>query len=106
MGKSVRYINKVKWKLKHNVGQLNIYVISLAYGNDLFSIHHCAYLKQKIYHKHPLFVIGIANGYDEAIKLVQKIVEDIYEKTGEYKIKDYLKHQAGYSYKEDIYHLL
>jgi len=68
------------WKLKHNSGQLDIYVISLACGNDLFDIFHCANLKQKSFPRENLYVVGIAKGYDNAVLLAKDMVMDLYQK--------------------------
>lgn len=89
IGDSVKNIRKVKWKLRHNAGQIKVYVITLAKGNDLLEIYHCAFLQQAYYKKYPPFIVGVASGYDEAVLLTQKIIMDVSEKIGNYKIKDY-----------------
>ena len=40
--------------------------------------------------KEDLFVVGIASGYDEALKLVKQITEEVYEETGRTDIRNYL----------------
>lgn len=87
-------ISKIKWKLKHNAGQLDIYVIMLATGNDLLEIMHCAYLQQTYYKKTPPFIVGVAKGYNGALELVEEIVQDTYEQTGDYKVKDFIKSKS------------
>lgn len=73
---------KVCWNLKHNRGQLDIYVIALSMGNDLFDIFHCANMKQKNFNRNDLHIIGIAKGYDEAVELTSRIVSDYHHKYG------------------------
>lgn len=89
VGDKITDDRKVRWKLKHRAGQLDIYVIALCNGSDQLEIYHCAFLQQRYYRKHPPFIVGIAKGYDEAVGLVQKMVEDIFAKTGHYDLKEY-----------------
>ncbi|MEG1847499.1 MAG: hypothetical protein RRX92_03275 [Lachnospiraceae bacterium] len=81
--------NKICWKLKHHAGQLNIFVITLAPGNDLLEIYHCAYLQQRYYKRTEQFIIGIAGGYEEAIALSTKIIDEVYQNTGTTDVKRY-----------------
>lgn len=90
IGKTIKKPALVKWKLAHGAGQLKIYVITLAAGNDLLEIYHCAFLQQKFYKKYPPFIVGIAGSYDEAVSLVTEIVEEVYANTGGYAVKDYI----------------
>ena len=87
--------NKVVRKLSRNIGQLSIYVITLAEGKDLLEIYHCGILKQKYLKKVSPFIVGIAKGYDEAIELMQVIVNDTFDATGNYQVKDYIMKQQN-----------
>ena len=89
VGASIRNVRKVKWKLKHHAGQLRVFVITLSGGRDELEIYHCAFLQQRYYKKYPPYIVGIAGGYDEAVELLQQMVSDIYEKTGNYQLKEY-----------------
>lgn len=89
IGESIENVTHVKWKLKHNAGQLGIFVIVLAQGDDQLEIFHCAFLQQRYYKEHPPYIVGIAKGYDEALSLLQKMVADSYQKMGHYKLKEY-----------------
>ena len=77
----------IQRKLRMNIGQVSVYTISLAYGNDLFDIMHCANFKQKWYDKKNLYIIGIASSYDSALKLVQDMVQNFCEMYGTYDFK-------------------
>lgn len=90
IGETIKNPNKVKRKLRRNAGQLNIYVITLARGRDQLEIYHCGYLQQKYYRKYPPYIVGIGNGYDEAVDIVVKIAEEAIEKIGTPNIKKYL----------------
>ena len=47
-------------------------------------------LLQKIIPKDDLFVVGIAEGYEGALEMVQTITEEVYEKTQGVDIRGYL----------------
>ncbi len=79
----------MKWKLRHSAGQLRVFVIALSRGRDQMEIYHCAFLQQKYYKKHPPYVVGIAGGYEEALELLQQMVADVYNKTGNCRLKEY-----------------
>ena len=38
-------------------------------------------------------VVGLANGRDGAIRMVQEIVEEVYRETGDLKIREYLENR-------------
>ena len=78
---------RIQRRLRMNMGQLSVYTISLAYGNDLFDIMHCANFKQKGYDKKNLYIIGVASSYDAALRLVQDMVQNFYELYGTYDFK-------------------
>ena len=89
---------KIKWKICHNAGQLNIYVITLA-SNDrnLLDIIPAQELLQKAYPKKGLFVVGLAKGYDEAVEVAASIVDEVYHHTGAFAVRSYLagKSESG-----------
>lgn len=90
VGEGIKRPNKVKWKLRHNAGQFQIYVIALASGRDQLEIYHCAFLQQKYYKKHPPYIIGIAKKYEEALDIVVEITEAALAKHGYPDLKKYL----------------
>lgn len=84
---------KIKWKIHHNVGQINIYVITLASGpHNLLEIISASVLMQRAYPKQDLFIVGLAKYEDEARDLAARIIMDVYEKTGNFDVRDYLLH--------------
>jgi len=93
VGDSIKKPEKIIKKLKKNAGQLNIYIITPAKGNDLLEIIHAGFLKQIYYKENPPYIIGIANGYDEALALVEKIVMEYYNKTGTFNFKESLNYE-------------
>lgn len=83
--------SKVKWKICHNAGQLNIYVISLASNEqNLLDIISAKELLQKGYPKNHMYVVGLAKGYDEALEVAASIVDEVYRNTGTFAVRHYL----------------
>ncbi len=90
-GESIeRKKERVKWKILHHAGQLDIYVIALSSNPaNLLDIIPAWELMQKHYSKHNMMVIGIDKGYDNAIELAGEIVKEVYQKTGNLAVRDY-----------------
>ncbi len=81
---------KVKWKILHNAGQLDIYVIALSSSPaSLLDIISAKELMQKSYPKQNMLIIGVDKGYDNAVELAAKIIMDVFQKTGNLKVRDY-----------------
>jgi hypothetical protein len=90
IGESIKKPRRVIWKLRTHAGQLNIYVITAAEGSDQLEFYHSAFLKQKYYRKHPPYIIGIAGGREEALKIVEQITVECYERMQTANLKEYL----------------
>ena len=92
VGSSIAHkTEKIKWKIRHNAGQIDIYVITLASNpQNLLDVIRAQELMQKAYPKKELFIIGLARGYDEALELVKQIVDEVYQRTGGFDVSSYL----------------
>lgn len=79
-------------KLENGKFQLGKYIIVLAEnkGNQL-EIIDAMYLMQRYYQKRELFVVGVADGFEEALNLVEKITREVYDATGGADIQAYIK---------------
>lgn len=87
----VHKTNKIKWKICHNAGQPNIYIITLSSNeSNLLDIIPARELLQKGYPKQNLYVVGLAKGYDEAVEVAASIVDIVYHDTGGFAIRSYL----------------
>ena len=85
---------RIKWKINHNAGTVTVYVIAFASNPDnLLDIIPAWQLMQKGYPKKDLKIICLAKGYDDAIALVQQIVEETYANTGDVDVWSYLKEE-------------
>lgn len=92
----VHKTSKIKWKIRHNAGQIDIYVITLASNPaNLLDIIPAQELLQKAYPKKDLFVIGLAKGYAEAVDITVSIIDEVYRQTGAFAVKDYLLQKGG-----------
>ena len=40
-----------------------------------------------------IFVVGLASGYEDAVYLVEEIIREVYEKTGDVDIRSYIRDQ-------------
>ena len=77
-------------KANRGIGMFRIYFVTLASNEEnLFDIFHAAHLKQPAFYQQNPFVVGIASGYEEAVELVEKMVEDIYRETGAFQVREY-----------------
>ncbi|MCR5654903.1 MAG: hypothetical protein K6G07_04620 [Lachnospiraceae bacterium] len=57
----------------------SVYLITLAGSDDYFDILPGYVLKQKQYPIDDLYVMGMADGYDSAVELVQEMIRDFSE---------------------------
>lgn len=82
---------KVIQKLNTNSAQPSIYIITLAQGmQNHLEFYSSLLLKQHFYEDTPLFVVGIARGYDGALYLTEHIVKEIYEKAQDTDIRSFI----------------
>jgi hypothetical protein len=86
--------NRIKWKINHNAGTVSVYVITFASNSEnLLDIIPSWELMQKSYPKREIKVIGLAKGYDEALEVVKRIVDETYQHTGGVDVWAYLKEE-------------
>ena len=83
---------KIKWKIRHRAGTIDIYVISFASNpENLLDVIPANELMQRGYPKKHMKVIGLAKGYEEALQVVATIIEETYQNTGDVDVWYYLK---------------
>lgn len=83
--KTIDYINRGKLTS-------GIYCITFATNpENLFDIYNAKELKFPYYKKRKTVIVGLAKGKNEAILLVEKMILEIYTKTGEFKVREYFK---------------
>lgn len=74
---------------KYRVG---VFVITPASnGNNILDIYPLLTLLNPYYRDKELLILGIAQGYGEALELAGRIVGDMYQKTGAFCLEEFLK---------------
>lgn len=83
--------NKIIKKLKENRIKPQVYIVALSQGdqNEL-EFFSSILLKQHVFDNAEVFVVGIANGYDEALFMVRDITKQIYTETGTADLRKYI----------------
>ncbi|MBQ9504121.1 MAG: hypothetical protein IJU93_03845 [Lachnospiraceae bacterium] len=81
-----------KWRIDHGKPPGDTYVLTLPqYNGGLLERRKLSGLKHKFYKRHPLTVVGVARGYEEAVRLAADIVREVYEKSGGFDVKGFLE---------------
>ena len=91
-------IRRLKWKINHNKCLTNAFIIVLCRcGTNLLEIIPARELCQSAYPKQNLYIVGLAAGYDDALKTAELIVSDVYQKTGGFQVKRFIlqRQKAG-----------
>lgn len=82
---------KIKWKIKHNAGLLQMYVITLPCNSrNLLEIISTKELMQRHYPKKNLVIVGMAKGYEEAVTIAATIIVETMNEFGNTNVKKYL----------------
>lgn len=78
-------------KIKNGKPQFNKYVIALPINDyDVLDIYPSYVLTQKWYKDSDLVIVGIAEGMEEAMDMMQLIIMDCLKDTGDLKVKKYI----------------
>ena len=89
---------KIIRKLRANRVQPQVYIAALAQDsqNEL-EFFSSILLKQHVFDNADIFVVGVADGYDEALLMIRDIAEEVYHATGDAGLRAYiLKRQEEY----------
>ena len=79
-------------KIKNNKPTIDVYVIAFAANpQDQLDLIPSWELLQKGYPTESLRIVGLAKGKREALQLVTTIADEVYQRTGDVKIVEYLK---------------
>ena len=78
-------------KLERRQIQLNKYLVVLTKSDaNHLEFFVSVLLKQNVFPQEELFLIGIADGYDGALEMVEKITQEVYDRTKGTDIRSYL----------------
>jgi hypothetical protein len=85
-------IKKIKFRLKHNVLLPSIYIITLSLSEtEQLDIIPAKELLQKAYPKKELCIVGIAKNQEDSFCLIQRIVEDVFQKDKTVNIRKFFR---------------
>lgn len=83
--------DKIKKKLIKKPLFAGVYVLAIAQNSeDQLEFFDCKQLTQHYYENDPVYVVGIAKDYNDALKLVEQITQECLAKRGDCKLKEYL----------------
>lgn len=84
--------SKIIWKVNHKKPQFDIYLITLAANpSNLLEIISANQLLQKTPRRLCPMIVGLADGYEEAVELVQQVIEMTYREQGNTDVRRYLE---------------
>jgi len=84
-------LDKIKKRLQKYPLLSNVYLITVSRNPvDQLDIFDAKQLVQNYYRKHPIYVIGIASDYNEALSVIETIVQECLKERGDCALKEYL----------------
>lgn len=93
LGESLSYGDMVKMKAQFNIApnKVDIFLISRSMNeNDQLDIFHAKYLRQRYYDNHPVRVYGMAKSKEEALAVIEKIMQECVTARGDANLIAYL----------------
>lgn len=93
IGESIneKKIGLLKLGLMQGKGRIKLYLIALSNNeHDQLDIIHNSMLKQKLYRKLDLKIVGFCNSKEEALELVNTILQETLDANGDANMKAYL----------------
>lgn len=77
-------------KLQENRLQPFVYVIALSQGEqNHLEFFSSVLLKQHVFEHSSFLVVGLADGYEGALSLIEEMTREVYEKTGEANLRQF-----------------
>lgn len=88
---SASKLNKLKKRLEKTPHLCDAYLITISRNpSDQLEFFTAKQLVQKYYSQYPVYVIGIASDYEEAMTLIEKIVQECLQSRRDCALKEYL----------------
>ncbi len=94
LGKSIltKKLVKIKKVLEKHPLRSNVFLITKAdNGIDELEIFHGRLLFQSFYQNNPPYIIGITSNYEEALEVLEQIVQECLKERGDCALREYLK---------------
>lgn len=87
---------RIVGKVRHGRLQKNIYLITIASNKkNLLDIYPSNTMLWNYFKQSDVLIVGIAKGYDEAVELACRIVTEVYERTGGFDVRSYIRERNG-----------
>ncbi len=87
-----KHRRKIISNIKHGKKQIGVYVITLPSNDEnVLDLYPSYILLQKHFRKIELNVLGIAVSRDEALEVVQDILMECFDRTGNFKVCNMIK---------------
>lgn len=84
-------LDKIIKKLEKKPLLSGVFLITVSRNaSDQLDIFDARQLAQSYYKKHPPYVVGIAGSHDEAVELVERLVQECLRARGDCALKEYL----------------
>lgn len=84
-------LDKIKKTLEKHPLRSNVFLITISKNaSDQLEIFSAKQLVQSYYNKYPVYVIGISSDYEEAVEMIEKIVQECLKVRGDCALKEYL----------------
>lgn len=84
-------LDKIRKKLENKPLFSGVFLITVSRNaSDQLDIFDARQLIQTYYKKHSLYVVGIAGSREEAVELVERLVQDCLKTRGDCALKEYL----------------
>ena len=91
-GEAKAYKNQIIRKIKKHKFQLEVYVLCVTKTEkSILNIYPAHILNQKFYRDFPMFIVGLAVGYEEALAVCEKMVLDCFNETGHFDIEKFME---------------
>jgi len=90
--KTKKKIKQIKWRLNHGAGAFQVYLVALSTESRMqLDIFHAGLLKQPAFRRRVPLIVGVASDYISAKEMVVRIVQDVYDRTGQANIREYFE---------------
>ncbi len=79
---------ELKARLRFRKLKKHVFIIYFNRYSDTPEFMNSIFLKQKYYKKYPIYVIGIVETYEQAVKYVADLLKDAFHKNGNFNVKE------------------
>lgn len=85
-------LDKIKKKLERKPLTTGVFLIAMSRNSyDQLDIFSARLLVQRYYTKNPPYVVGIAGSHEEAVAMVEQLVQECLNARGDCALKEYLR---------------